>query len=115
MPTRFEQRRQLFELAATEGGYFTAAQARAIGYDRRTLWYHVRTKHFERESRGFYRFVEFPAQSHEGVIAAWLKAGAARAVVSHETALADGADREVGLHPTIKFNEPGWQAALIMK
>jgi len=88
MPTRFERRRQLFDLAATQGGYFTAAQAHAIGYDRRTLWYHVRAKHFERESRGFYRFVEFPAQSHEDVIAAWLQAGAARAVVSHETALA---------------------------
>jgi predicted transcriptional regulator of viral defense system len=88
MPTRFERRRQLFDLAATQGGYFTAAQARALGYDRRTLWYHVRARHFERESRGFYRLVEFPAQSHEDVIAAWLKAGAARAVVSHETALA---------------------------
>lgn len=87
-PTRFDRRRQLFELAATQAGYFTAAQARAIGYDRRTLWHHVRAKHFERESRGFYRLVEFPAQSHEDVIAAWVKTGAGRAVVSHETALA---------------------------
>ncbi len=88
MPTRFERRRQLFELAASQAGYFTAAQARALGYDRRTLWHHVKAKHFERESRGFYRLVEFPAQSHEDIIAAWVKAGPSRAVVSHETALA---------------------------
>ncbi len=88
MPTRFERRRHLFELAATQGGYFTAAQARTIGYDRRTLWHHARAGHFERVSRGFYRLAEFPAQSHEDVIAAWVKAGPDRAVVSHETALA---------------------------
>jgi predicted transcriptional regulator of viral defense system len=88
VPTRFERRRRLFEVAATQGGYFTSAQARAIGYDPRTLWHHVRSGHFERVSRGFYRLAEFPGQSHEDVIAAWVKAGRERAVVSHETALA---------------------------
>ncbi len=39
-------------------------------------------------SHGFYRLAEFPAQSHEDVIAAWVKAGPERAVVSHDTALA---------------------------
>lgn len=39
-------------------------------------------------SRGFYRLAEFPAHSHEDVIAAWVKAGPDRAAVSHETALA---------------------------
>jgi hypothetical protein len=29
---RRDLRRQLFALAATQGGYFTAAQARQIGY-----------------------------------------------------------------------------------
>jgi hypothetical protein len=31
-PLRSEKRRRLFELVATEGRYFTAAQARAAGY-----------------------------------------------------------------------------------
>jgi len=83
-----ERRQRLFELAATQGGYFTAAQAREIGYDSRTVWYHVKTGQLERVSRGFYRLTEFPAQSHEDVIAAWVKAGPDRAAVSHETALA---------------------------
>jgi len=88
MPTQFERRQRLFEVAATQAGYFTSAQARAIGYDPRTLWHHVKAGHFERVSRGFYRLAEFPAQSHEDIIAAWVKAGPERAVVSHETALA---------------------------
>lgn len=88
MPTRTEKRQRLFELAATQGGYFTAAQAHVLGYSTRSLVYHARVGHFERVSRGFYRLAEFPALPHEDVIAAWVKAGADRAVVSHETALA---------------------------
>lgn len=88
MPTRFERRQRLYDLAATQGGYFTAAQAREIGYDPRTLWHHVRAGHFERVSRGFYRLAEFPSQPNEDVIAAWVKTGPDQAVVSHETALA---------------------------
>lgn len=88
MTTQLERRQRLFELAATQGGYFTAAQAREIGYDSRTLWHHVKTGQLERVSRGFYRLAEFPAHSHEDVTAAWVKAGPDRAAVSHETALA---------------------------
>ncbi|MGQ0569382.1 MAG: type IV toxin-antitoxin system AbiEi family antitoxin domain-containing protein [Armatimonadota bacterium] len=88
MTTLAEKRRQLFELAATQGGYFTAAQARALGYSSRSLVHHGRAGHFERVSRGFYRLAELPALPHEDVIAAWVKARGDRAVVSHETALA---------------------------
>jgi predicted transcriptional regulator of viral defense system len=88
MTTQLERRQRLFELAATQGGYFTAAQAREIGYDPRTLWHHAKTGQLERVSRGFYRLAVFPADSHEDVIAAWVKTGPDRAVVSHETALA---------------------------
>jgi len=88
MPARLERRLQLFELAASQGGYFTAAQARKIGYDSRTLWHHTKTGWLERVTRGFYRLAKFPASSHEDVVAAWVKAGTDRATVSHETALA---------------------------
>lgn len=88
MSTQLERRQRLFALAATQAGYFTAEQAREIGYDSRTLWHHANTGQLERVSRGFYRLAEFPADSHEDVIAAWVKAGPDRAVVSHETALA---------------------------
>ncbi len=88
MPTRAQRRQQLFEIASAQGGYFTAAQARALGYDTSTITHHARTGRFERVSRGFYRLTEFPALPHEDVIAAWVKAGPELAVVSHDTALA---------------------------
>lgn len=88
MPTRAEKRQRLFEFAASQAGYFTAAQARAIGYSARAIGHHVQTGHFERVSRGFYRLPEFPALPHEDVVAAWIAAGPQRAVVSHDTALA---------------------------
>jgi predicted transcriptional regulator of viral defense system len=88
MPTRVQRRQRLFEIASAQGGYFTAAQARALGYDTSTITYHVRTGRFERVSRGFYRLVEFPALPHEDVVAAWVKAGPDLTAVSHETALA---------------------------
>ena len=105
MPTQLERRQQLFELAATQGGCFTTAQAREIGYDARTLWHHAKTGQLERVSRGFYRLAEFPSEPHEDVIAAWVKAGPGRATVSHETALAlyDLAPiRQRGIHITVK-------------
>jgi predicted transcriptional regulator of viral defense system len=49
--------------------------------------YHVGAGHFERISRGFYRLVGVPADSHGDVVAAWLRLARRHAVVSHETAL----------------------------
>jgi predicted transcriptional regulator of viral defense system len=77
----------LFAIASTQAGYFTAKQAHLAGYTKNNITYHVKAGHFERIKRGFYRLRVFPASSHEDVIAAWLKAGAERAFVSHETAL----------------------------
>ncbi len=88
MPARTENRRRLFELAATQAGYFTAAQAHALGYSTRSLVHHAHTGNFERVNRGFYRLREFPALPYEDVIAVWVKVGPDRAVVSHDTALA---------------------------
>jgi predicted transcriptional regulator of viral defense system len=86
--TRAEKRQRLFELAATQAGYFTAAQARGLGYSARSLVHHAQAGHFERVSRGFYRLTEFPGLPNEDVIAAWVKVGPKRAVISHDTALA---------------------------
>lgn len=80
-------RRQLFEVASRQAGYFTARQAHEAGYSRWSLYHHAKTSTFERVAHGFYRFPEFPASSFEDVNAAWLKVGSHRAVVSYETAL----------------------------
>jgi Predicted transcriptional regulator len=87
-PSRTDKLQRLYEVAATQAGYFTAAQARTLGYSARSLVHHVGAGHFERISRGFYRLVGVPADSHEDVVAAWLRLARRHAVVSHETALA---------------------------
>ena len=86
--SRTHKLQRLFELAAAQAGYFTAAQARGLGYSARSLVHHVAAGHFERVSRGFYRLVGVPADPHEDIVAAWLRFAPHRAVVSHDTALA---------------------------
>lgn len=80
-------RRILFETASRQGGYFTAQQAREVGFSRWSLYHHAKAGTFERVAHGLYRFPEFPASSFEDVLAAWLQAGPDRAIVSFETAL----------------------------
>jgi predicted transcriptional regulator of viral defense system len=87
-PSRTGKLQRLFELAATQAGHFTAAQARALDYSARSLVYHVAAGHVQRISRGFYRLAGVPAGPHEDVVAAWLKFVPRGAVVSHDTALA---------------------------
>ncbi len=86
--TRTERGTRLLELAASQAGYFTSAQARGLGYSARSLHYRVTAGHVERIRRGLYRLVGLPAEPHEDVVAAWLALATRRAVVSHETALA---------------------------
>jgi predicted transcriptional regulator of viral defense system len=77
----------LFDVAATQQGYFTAAQAASCGYSPALLAHHARGGRFLRVRRGLYRLREYPSSPREGVMAAWLAAGPEHAVVSHESAL----------------------------
>jgi predicted transcriptional regulator of viral defense system len=86
--SRTEKLQRLFQHASTQAGYFTAVQARALGYSARSLVHHFAAGHFERVGRGFYRLVGVPASSHEDIVAAWLRLAPRRGVVSHDTALA---------------------------
>jgi len=86
--SRTDKLQRLFELAAGQAGYFTAVQARELGYSARSLVHHVSAGHVDRLSRGFYRLVGVPASSHEDVVAAWLRFASRGGVVSHDTALA---------------------------
>lgn len=86
--SRTAKLQRLYELAASQAGYFSAVQAHELGYSSRSLVHHVAAGHFERISRGFYRLVGVPAERYEDVVAAWLRLASRGAVVSHETALA---------------------------
>lgn len=78
---------QLYQIAETQAGYFTADQAAIAGFSRALLSYHVQASLFERIHTGVYRLKRFPASPHEDLFIAWLRVGP-RAVISYDSALA---------------------------
>src|SRR5271166_3942050 len=77
----------LFELASEQGGYFTAAQARARGFSRALIAHHAKSGRFLRVHQGLYRLREYPSSPREDLVAAWLATGREVTVVSHDSAL----------------------------
>ena len=77
----------LYQVAEQQAGYFTAAQARQVGFSRSLLAYHLGTGRFQRVRPHVYRLAQFPNSPHEDLYVAWLQAGPA-AVISHDSALA---------------------------
>lgn len=86
-----EASRQLFSVAVEQGGYFTAKQARGIGYDYPHLEYHVSCGNFVRVGHGLYRLPDLPPAEHDDLIRLTLwsrnRQDQPQAVVSHESAL----------------------------
>ena len=79
---------QLYAVAESQAGYFTAGQAIKAGMDRSTLSHHARSGgRYQRVGRGLYRLRHFPSSAHEHAVSAWLALRGAGAVVSHESAL----------------------------
>lgn len=85
-------RRALAALAATQGGYFTAQQALAVGYAYPEQHYHVTHGNWERVARGVFRLRGYPLPEREDLVVLSLlshdRSGQPQAVFSHETALA---------------------------
>jgi predicted transcriptional regulator of viral defense system len=84
---RRDLRRRLFNLAAQQGGYFTAAQAKRLGYSYQAQAHHVSAGNWFRIDRGLFRLAEWVPEPHDDLIR-WTLWSKNRAVVSHETALA---------------------------
>lgn len=78
----------LFELAADQFGYFTAAQARERGIAPNTLVMMARRNTLERLSHGVYRLVLFPISPLGQYVEATFWPGGTRGVISHQSALA---------------------------
>ncbi len=76
----------LYDVAASQEGFFTTRQAAAAGYSAPLLTHHQKAGRITRIRRGIYRLVHFPAGESEDLMVAWLWAEAA-AVLSHQTAL----------------------------
>ena len=83
---RTDLRRRLLAIAATQSGYFTAAQALDAGYSYPAQGYHAKRGNWLRVDRGIYRFPEWPTGSRDDLVR-WSLWSRGRAVVSHETAL----------------------------
>ena len=96
---RLDLRRRLIALAASQSGYFTAAQALAAGYSYAGQRYHAHRGNWLRVDRGIYRLPEWPATAHEDLVR-WALWSRGRAVASHDTALSVY-DREV-LRPDLR-------------
>lgn len=82
---------RLYEVAAQQGGFFTARQAKAAGYADNRHPHHVRAGNWIRERRGIYRLARFPLPSRPDLILWQLwshnRAGEPQGTFSHRTAL----------------------------
>ncbi|SIN78509.1 Transcriptional regulator, predicted component of viral defense system [Singulisphaera sp. GP187] len=83
--------RVLFSKAVEQGGYFTAKQAKEVGYGYPHLDYHLRVGNFERVDHGLYRLPTVPIGEHDELVRLTLwsrnQGDEPQAVVSHESAL----------------------------
>lgn len=84
---RQDLRRRLAALAGTQSGYFTAAQARHVGYSHQAQKFHVDRGNWVRVGRGLFRLPEWPIGMHDDLVR-WSLWSRGRGVVSHDTALA---------------------------
>jgi predicted transcriptional regulator of viral defense system len=84
---RRDLRRRLFNLAAEQAGYFSAAQARDLGYSYQAQAHHVKAGNWLRIDRGLFRLAEWIPDVNDD-LARWTLWSGGRGVVSHETALA---------------------------
>jgi predicted transcriptional regulator of viral defense system len=86
-----ESQARLFAVAEAQGGFFTAKQAEAAGFDRTNHAYHVRTGKWMREYRGIYRLKQYPLPQDSDLIlwSLWSRGrnDVPQGVYSHETAL----------------------------
>ena len=80
-------RASLQRLAATQAGYFTAAQALKIGYSYPAQLYHHGRGEWSRVDRGIYRLVPWPDAENADLVR-WALWSRGKGIVSHDTALA---------------------------
>jgi predicted transcriptional regulator of viral defense system len=87
-----ENARALYRIAAAQGGYLTAAQARQVGYAYSQQHFHLSRGNWLKIDRGLFRLRDFPPGEREDLIrwSLWShnQKGVPQAVVSHDTALA---------------------------
>ena len=81
-------RRELWEVAVDQHGYFTLDDAQKLGISQPTVAMLAHRGTLEHLARGVYRFVDFPTSPAGPYLEAVLWTGQLRACLSHDTALA---------------------------
>lgn len=76
----------LYDIAENQAGYFTAGQAREVGFSYERLSSNAKSSKFHRVTKGIYRLARFPSSPHEDLFVAWLRTGP-HSTISHESAL----------------------------
>lgn len=84
---RRDLRRRLFTLASEQAGYFTAAQAKDVGYSYQAQAHHVAAGNWLRIERALFRLAEWIPDVHDDLVR-WSLWSRGRGVISHEAALA---------------------------
>ena len=83
--------RTLYQVAAAQGGFFTAAQARQAGYAYSQQYFHISRGNWLKIDRGIFRLRGFPPAEREDLIrwSLWSRhqKGEPQAAISHDTAL----------------------------
>jgi len=80
-------RQSLLDVASSQSGYFSAAQALEAGYSYQAQRHNVNQGNWTRVDRGIFRLPEWPVGRHED-LARWTLWSRNQAVASHATALA---------------------------
>jgi predicted nucleotidyltransferase len=83
--TRVQKSDRLFQVAESQQGYFTSADAKRLGYDYPHQHFHVKQGNWIRVDHGIFRLKKFPAAEHEDLMRWWLWSRK-KGVISHETA-----------------------------
>lgn len=86
-----DDERALVRLAASQGGFFTAKQAAALGYTAPKRHYHVHAGNWVREHRGIFRLAWHPLSPRPDLVLWWLwsrnRWDEPQGIYSHQTAL----------------------------
>jgi predicted transcriptional regulator of viral defense system len=87
-----ELEHKLYEIASLQQGYFTAKQAKEVGYADSRFPYHLKTGRWVREGRGIYRLANYPMTDRPDLVywSLWScnRVGEVQGTFSHQTALA---------------------------
>jgi len=113
---RQDLRRRLAAIAGTQSGYFTAAQARSVGYSYQAQKFHADRGNWLRVERGLFRLPEWPTGPHDDLVR-WSLWARGRAVVSHESALAVqdlGEANPAAVHLTVPPNFRSRAAGVVL-